>query len=157
MLLLFVLLFVVAPMLELYVIVQVAGGLGVPETVLLLVAISMGGIWLAKLAGLSVIARMQATVRRGQVPSAQIVDGALVLGAAVLLIAPGFISDVLAILLLLPPTRAGVRTIVLRKLREGGGFASVIVGRAPGRGQKPDEVWDVEGWEDPPERPGLTR
>ena|SRR5215218_9263583 len=157
MFLLLALVFVVAPIVELYVIVQVAGGIGVPETIVLLIAISLAGSWLAKRAGLNVLHRLQATVRRGEVPSAEIVDGALVLFAGALMIAPGFISDALAILLLLPPTRAGVRRMVLHKLHEGGGFTSVVVGRSTAPGGRGPDVWDVEGWEDPPERPGLPR
>ena len=157
MFLLLVLVFFVAPIAELYVIAQVAAGLGIPETILLLMAISFAGAWLAKLAGLSVLRRLQATVRQGEVPSAEIVDGALVLFAGALLIAPGFISDVLAVLLLLPPSRAVARGVVLRRIRRGGGFVDVVVGRrVSGTGQGA-EVWDVEGWEDPPERPGLGR
>jgi UPF0716 protein FxsA len=158
MFLLLALVFVAAPILELYVIVQVADGIGIPETILLLIAISVVGAWLAKLAGLTVLQRLQATMRRGEVPSAEIVDGALVLFAGALMIAPGFISDLLALLLLLPPTRAVVRSIVLRRIRASGSFVSVVVGppRQPGAGPA-GEVWDVEGWEDPPERPRLTR
>lgn len=156
MFLLLVLVFVVAPITELYVIVQVAGGIGIPETILLLIAISVVGAWLAKWSGIAVLGRMQATVRRGEVPSAEIVDGALVLFAGALMITPGFISDVLAILLLLPPSRAVVRAIVLRKIRDGGGFTT-IVGRGTGRAQGSADVWDVDGWEEPPERPGLSR
>lgn len=157
MFLLLALVFVAAPILELYVIVQVAGGLGIPETILLLIAISVAGAWLAKLAGLTVLHRLQAAVRRGEVPSAEIVDGALVLFAGALMITPGFISDLLAILLLLPPTRAVIRSIVLRRIRARGGFTSVVVGPpAPPNAGAPD-VWDVEGWEDPPERPRLSR
>ena len=154
MFLLLVLLFVVAPIVELYVIVQVAGGIGVLETIFLLIAISVVGGWFARFAGFSVLRRLQVAVRRGQAPSAEIVDGALVLFAGALLIAPGFLSDALAILLLLPPSRAVVRGIVLRKIRQGGGFATVV-----GRGRAPagSDVWDVEGWEEPPERPGLGR
>ena len=66
MLVLLALLFVVAPIAELYVIVQVAHGIGVPETILLLVAVSVVGAWLAKRQGLGVLRRMQATVAAGQ-------------------------------------------------------------------------------------------
>ena len=155
------LLFLVVPIVELYVIVQVSHGIGAPETILLLVGISVVGAWLAKLAGLSVLNRLQQTVRQGRVPSAELVDGALVLFAGALLITPGFLSDCLAILLLLPPTRAVVRGAVLRKLRAGGGLVTVMTGRRQRAGNRPsDAVWDVEGWEDPPaptDRPGLGR
>ena len=151
------LLFLVVPIAELYLIVKVAGGIGVPETILLLIAISVVGAWLAKREGIGVLRRMQVTVAQGRVPSGEIVDGALVLLAGALMITPGFLSDCLAIVLLLPPTRALVRSTILRRIRAGGRVVRVIstsVPRSgPGRG-----VWDVEGWEDPPppsDRPSL--
>ncbi|MDP1820949.1 MAG: FxsA family protein [Acidimicrobiales bacterium] len=165
------LLFLVVPIAELYVIVQVAGGIGIPETVLLLIVVSVVGAWLAKWQGIGVLRRMQATVAQGKVPSSEILDGVLVIFAAALMITPGFLSDCLAIALLLPPTRAIVRGTLLRRLRAGGGFVNIIssAGR-PGRGWpggptgtgpvgRPG-VWDVDGWEDPPaapERPPLGR
>lgn len=155
MFLLLALVFLVVPIAELYVIVQVAGGIGIPETILLLIGISVVGAWLARVAGVGVLRRLQQTVRAGKVPSGELIDGGLVLFAGALMITPGFLSDLLAILLLLPPTRAVARNVVLRRIRAGGGILRVVA-PAPRRGRV-DEVWDVEGWEDPPERPGLTR
>jgi UPF0716 protein FxsA len=155
-----VLLFVVAPIAELYVILQVTHSIGIPETILLLIAISFVGAWLARVAGFSVLNRLQRTVRAGKVPSSELVDGALVLLAGALMITPGFLSDALAILLLLPPSRAVVRNVVLRRLRAGDGIFRVGTVRQgqPGAGPPGDfDVWDVEGWEDPPDRPGLGR
>ena len=155
--------FLVVPIVEIYVMLQVAGTIGVPETILLLIGISFLGAWLAKLAGIGVLARLQRTVRAGKVPSAELVDGGLVLFAGALMITPGFLSDCLAILLLLPPTRAIVRGVVLRRIRARGGLFQVITtaGGADGRSGATDDVWDVESWEDldadPPERPSLDR
>lgn len=154
------LVFLVVPIAELYVIVQVASGIGIPETILLLIGISVVGAWLARVAGLGVLNRLQRTVRAGKVPSAELVDGGLVLFAGALMITPGFLSDALAILLLLPPTRAVARNAVLRRIRLGGGPFRVVATPTgpPGRGTTAgDEVWDVDGWEDPPDRPGLHR
>ena len=148
--------FLVVPIVEIYVLLQVSHVIGVPETILLLIAISAAGAWLAKVAGLGVLNRLQRTVRAGKVPSAELVDGALVLFAAALMLTPGFVTDCLAILLLVPPSRALVRGVVLRRIRTRGGLFQVIT-TAPtgGRTGTGDEVWDVESWEDPPERPSL--
>jgi len=153
------LVFLVVPIAEIYVMVQVADGIGIPETILLLIAMSFVGAWLARMAGLGVLNRLQRTVRAGKAPSAELVDGALVLFAGALMITPGFLSDCLAILLLLPPSRAVVRGVVLRRLRARGGIFQVIT-RVPSGGSPatgPNDVWDVESWEDPPERPSLDR
>ena len=151
--------FLVVPIAELYVIVQVADGIGIPETILLLIAISFVGAWLARVAGLGVLNRLQRTVRAGKVPSAELVDGALVLFAGALMITPGFLSDCLAILLLLPPTRAVARTAILQRIRAGGGVLRIVSSVPTGGRRAPQagDVWDVESWEDPPERPGLER
>lgn len=153
---LLVLLFLVVPIAELYVIVQVSHGIGVPETILLLIAISVVGAWLTKAAGISVLNRLQRTVRAGKVPSAELLDGALVLLAGALLITPGFLSDVLAVVLLLPPSRAIPRSILLRKIRAGGGLVNVVMGGQPAGGthQPGDDIREVDGWEDPPTPPG---
>lgn len=149
------LLFLLVPIAELYIIVQVTHSFGVPETIVLLIGISVLGAWLAKLAGLGVLNRLQQTVRQGRVPSAELVDGALVLFAGALMITPGFLSDCLAILLLLPPSRAVVRHALLRRIRAGGGLINVVTSRGgpSPHGSGGDGVWDVEGWEDPPARP----
>jgi UPF0716 protein FxsA len=153
--LLLALVFLVVPIAELYVIVQVAGSIGIPETIVLLIAISVLGAWLAKVAGVSVLYRLQRTVRAGRVPSSEIVDGALVLLAGALMITPGFLSDLLAIFLLLPPSRALVRGAVLRRIRARGGLFTMVSSMPTGARRADDDIWDVESWEDPPERPGL--
>ena len=148
--------FLLVPIVEIYVMLQVADTIGVPETILLLIGISVAGAWLAKMAGLGVLNRLQRTVRAGKVPSAELVDGALVLFAAALMLTPGFLTDCLAIVLLVPPTRAVVRGIVLRRIRTRGGLFQVITSvPTTNRGGSESEVWDVESWEDPPERPSL--
>lgn len=150
-----VLLFLAVPFLELFVIVRVAGGIGIPETILLLIGISVVGAWLARAAGFGVLNRLRRTVVQGRVPSAELVDGALVLFAGALMITPGFLSDALAILLLLPPTRVPVRRLILRRIRAGGGIITVVSGRTPRHAGQPGvDVWDVDSWEDPPNHPG---
>jgi UPF0716 protein FxsA len=154
-LLLFVI-FIVAPLVELAVIVQVAHVLGVFNTIGLLVAVSLVGAWLAKREGTGVLRRIQTALDRGEVPSKEVADGGLILLAGALMIAPGFISDCLAVLLLLPPTRALVRVPLLRFVSRRG---RVLIGGGPGthwhgtyRSNGRTEVWDVESWEEPPRR-----
>ncbi len=156
MLVLLALVFLVVPVVELYLIVQVAGGIGIPETIVLLIAISFVGAWLTRVAGVGVLNRLQRTVRAGKVPSNELVDGALVLLAGALMITPGFLSDALAILLLLSPSRAVVRRLVVRRIRARGGLLRVVTTTSTGTATRSD-VWDVDSWEDPPERRGLGR
>jgi UPF0716 protein FxsA len=111
------LLFLVLPFAELYVIIQVAGVLGGPLTILLLVVESILGAWLCKREGAGVLRRINTQLNDGQLPTTELVNGALILLAGALMVTPGFITDILGFFLLLPPTRAIVRVIVLRKLQ----------------------------------------
>jgi len=149
---LLVLLFLVAPLVELAVIVQVAGAVGVLNTIGLLIAVSLVGAWLAKREGLITLRRIQLALGRGEIPSREVADGALILMAGALMIAPGFISDVVALLLLFPPTRAVIRPGVVRSLAKRGRARVTVMGTRgpPPRGPGADDVWDVESWEDPP-------
>lgn len=108
-------LFLVIPIVELWVIVAAAQTFGIPETLVVLVLISIAGAYLCKWAGLSVLMRLQKTVRAGGVPTREVVDGFLVLLAGALLLTPGFFTDLFALALLFPPTRAFARRLVLRR------------------------------------------
>ena len=152
MVLLLVLLFLVAPLVELAVIVQVAATVGVLNTIGLLIAVSILGAWLARREGLVTLQRIQVALGRGEIPSREVADGALILLAGALMIAPGFVSDVVALLLLFPPTRAGFRTVLIKALAARGRARVTVIGaRRPGRaGPGADDIWDVDSWEDPP-------
>lgn len=113
------LLLIVAPLVELYVIIQVAQVIGGWETIALLIVESAIGAWLLKRQGLATLARITRAVDEGRVPGRELVDGLLILIAGALMLAPGFLGDVLAYLLLFPPTRAPVRALVLRRFRDG--------------------------------------
>lgn len=148
-----VLVFLVAPLVELAVIIQVAGSIGALDTIGLLIAVSLVGAWLAKHQGLGVLRRIQAALDRGEMPSSEVADGGLILLAGALMIAPGFVSDAVALLLLLPPTRAVVRVPLMRWIVRRGPVTVVSrVGarRRPGGGT---EIWDVESWESTPDAP----
>jgi UPF0716 protein FxsA len=113
-LLLFII-FVGVPFAELYVLLQVGHAIGVLNTLGLLILVSIAGAWLAKREGISVVRRMQAALNAGRVPGAELVDGFLILLAAALMITPGFLTDIVAIFLLLPPVRAAVRHSLRRR------------------------------------------
>lgn len=106
-------LFLLVPIAELAVIVQVASVVGIPETLFALVAVSVVGGWLVKREGLSVWQRTITQVNRGQLPHRELIDGFLILFAGALLLAPGFLTDLLALTLLFPPTRAAMRAVLL--------------------------------------------
>jgi UPF0716 protein FxsA len=114
---LLVVLFVFVPIVELAVIIQVGQAIGVVETLLLMLLVSIVGAWLVKREGIGVWRRAQRQLDTGVMPGRELVDGVLIMVAGALLLLPGFVSDCLGILLLLPPVRALVRGLVIRRLR----------------------------------------
>jgi UPF0716 protein FxsA len=138
-------LFLVVPFLELYVILEVVGpALGAPLTILLLAADSVIGALLFKSQGRSVWRRFNTALSEGRVPHREVIDGVLVIFGGAFLITPGFLSDIVGALLLIPPTRSLVRRFLVRRLGRR------LVVSAPGR------RFDVEGsareYDDAPRR-----
>ena len=121
------LLLLAVPVVELWIILQVAGELGLGVTLVLLVLISVAGAWLLKQQGLQTWARLRATLSRGQMPTAEVIDGALILLGGALLMTPGFLTDAFGILLLLPPARVVVKGVSRRLL---GWWAARRLGRS---------------------------
>lgn len=101
--------FLVVPIIEIYLIVQVDAAIGGWETLGLLILDSVIGAWLVRREGFSILARVQSALGRGELPTNELIDGMLVLLAGALMLTPGFLTDGLGFLLLLPPTRAIVR------------------------------------------------
>ncbi|HKN93235.1 MAG TPA: FxsA family protein [Thermoleophilaceae bacterium] len=128
--------FIAVPIAEIYVIIQVGEAIGAVPTILILIADSVIGSMLWRSQGRRVWTRFRQTVERGGVPHREVIDGVLVVFGGALLITPGFISDVFGILFLLPPTRALIRRLVVRRLGRRVQFRAFR-----GRGRD----YDVEG------------
>ena len=110
-------LFVVVPILELMVIIQVGQSVGAWNTVILLVVDSLVGAWLVKHQGIGLLKKSQDRLRKGELPSDEIFSGVTVLFAGALMLTPGFLTDLVGLLFLVPPIRALVLMIVRRKFR----------------------------------------
>lgn len=136
----------VVPILELWVFFEVADRLGFGSTLLWLLAVSAVGAWLVKREGLSAWRRANARIARGEVPTDELANGILILFGGALMLTPGFLTDVVGLTLVFPPTRAAYRVWLRARFAVG----PVIVGRfRPGTG----EVWDVAAWDDEPPPP----
>lgn len=127
-------LFIIVPLLELWMIIEVGSRIGVAYTILSLIIISVAGAALAKQQGYRVIARIQSEIQSGNMPGDSLVDGALILAGAILLLTPGFLTDIAGLLLLLPMTRIPVRSFAKRRLRKAVERRSVFVWTPGGRG-----------------------
>jgi len=153
MLFLLVLLFIVVPIAEIYVIIQVGQAIGVLWTILLLIADSIIGARLLSWQGRRAWLRFQEALAEGRVPHREVMDGVLIIVGGAFLLAPGFITDVVGLVLLIPPTRSLVRraltrAIVARRFRvvRMGGWS----GRQPPR--RPDPPRPT-AYPSPPETP----
>ena len=110
-------LFIVVPLAELYVIIQVGEAIGAVPTIGLLLLDSLLGGWLLRSQGRAVWRRFQETLGSGRAPTREGIDGVLVIVGGALLLAPGFITDVFGALLLAPPSRSLVRRGIVRHAR----------------------------------------
>lgn len=124
-----ILLFIVVPILELYVIIQVGQLIGVVPTLILLLADALLGSMLLKQQGRGAWRRFNEALAARRFPGREVVDGVLIVIGGTLLLTPGFLTDVLGLFLLVPPTRAMARR-VLRRFAIGR-FAVVGAPRGP--------------------------
>lgn len=129
-----VLLFIIVPIAELAVIIQVSQSLGVLSTLLLLIVVSIVGAWLVRFQGLTMLMRARTKLARGEMPDDELIAGIAILCAGALMLTPGFITDAVGLALLIPPIRAVLIAFVRRRFR----------GRVHRGGSGP---FDVDGWE----------
>ena len=124
----FMILLLLVPVAEIVVFVQVGSRIGAGMTVLLVVVSAVVGVWLVRRQGLATATRVQAMVARGESPALGMLEGLALLAAGVLLIIPGFLTDIAAFVLLIPPLRRGIIQLYLRHIRVEGG----VVHHPPG-------------------------
>lgn len=120
---------VLLPLAEIYVMIKVGGLIGAIPTIALIVFTAVLGSLLMRYQGLSTLARVRSCMERGEAPAGPLLEGLVLLIGGLLLLLPGFITDVIGLLALIPPLRRwGVR----RFLR--GALARSIPPHPPGQG-----------------------
>ena len=112
------LLFTLVPLLELYILIQLGQVIGAGPTVLIVLATGFFGVFLAKAQGFLALGRIANTLRCGELPGDELMDGVLILVGAAFLLTPGLISDTTGFLFLIPATRKSVKRFILRKLKK---------------------------------------
>jgi UPF0716 protein FxsA len=142
---LLVVIFVAVPIIELFVILQVGQAIGVLPTIGLLVVDSVLGSVLMRSQGRASWSRFNAALAARRVPAREVVDGVLIVFGGALLLTPGFVTDLLGLSLLLPPTRALLRGAIVRRVLPR--MLVTTVGGATGgrRRPRPGRDHDVEG------------
>ena len=149
--LLLVLIFIVLPIVELYVIIQVGGAIGALPTIALLIADSLLGAALLRSQGRAAWRRFNEALAAGRVPAREVFDGTMIILGGAFLLTPGFITDVIGLLLLIPPTRAVFRGLVARMAGRRAAFTVRTVrwgygaGRDRADGRRRPGPYDYEG------------
>ena len=123
-------LFILVPIAEIYVIIQVGQAIGALWTVLILIADSIIGARLVSWQGRAAWRRFQEAVQAGRIPHREIIDGVMIILGGAFLLTPGFITDAIGLLLLIPPTRALIRRVAVRSISRRGVVTRVVF-RAP--------------------------
>lgn len=138
-------LFIVIPIIELAVIIQVGQLVGVGWTLAALIGMSLIGAALVKAEGLRAWRRVREALAQSRMPAEEVVDGALVLLGGALMLTPGFLTDGVGLLLVLPPSRALLNRGIRGRVRGAFGL-SRRRGDAPGQTRTPtdDAVVDVD-------------
>jgi UPF0716 protein FxsA len=111
---LLVLLFILVPIAELYVIIQVGGAIGVGPTIAILILDGFLGAFLLRHQGRAAWVRFNRALAENRLPHKEVLDGVLIIFGGALLLTPGFLTDIVGLILLIPPTRAGVRALMSR-------------------------------------------
>ncbi len=119
------LLFIVVPLVELYLIIEVGGLIGALWTVLLVVLTAFIGVSLLRIQGFSTLERARRNMESGTLPAMEMMEGMMLAVGGALLITPGFITDTLGFLCLIPPTRrAMIAWLVRRSTIHAEGFVT---------------------------------
>jgi UPF0716 protein FxsA len=156
---LLVILFIVVPIVELYVIIQIGGLIGVWPTLALLLADALLGSLLLRHQGRGAWRRFNLAIAERRFPGREVADGLMIAIGGTLLLTPGFVTDIFGLLLLIPPTRAIARGLLRRYagrrfLVVGVGGAGVPRGRGPA--DRPYD-FDATAEEIDPDDPQLPR
>lgn len=116
---LFAVLFFLIPLVEIYLLIQVGGVIGVLPTILLVVFTAVLGAFLLRQQGLSTLARFQASVAKGEVPASAMLEGVMLIIGGALLMTPGFFTDAIGFACLLPFSRKWLAKAMLSRAKPG--------------------------------------
>jgi len=130
------LLFVIVPLIELYLIIVVGGAIGAIWTVLLVILTAVIGVSLLRIQGMSTLTRAQRNMAQGQIPAMEMMEGIALAVAGVLLITPGVITDAIGFLFLLPSSRQAIIRYILARSSVQTGFGGQSVAFTESRQSK---------------------
>ena len=129
-----ILLFVLLPWIELWLLLAIGERIGTLATLGLILFTGVLGATLARYEGAQAFARISRTLRQGGLPTDDVIEGALILAAGLVLLTPGFLTDATGFLLLIPPARRSIRNWLKTQFRQ----RTNIVFTTTARGDRPD-------------------
>ena len=138
------LLFLVVPLLEIYLLIEVGSAIGAMMTIFLVVFTAMLGAVLVRAQGFSTLTRVQSQVNDGQVPALEIMEGVCLFVAGALLLTPGFFTDAVGFILLTPPLRRGIIRYFLERQMAQVQSGHINGGNPGAQNQGGGRVIDVE-------------
>ena len=113
-----ILLFTVVPALELALLIKIGTHIGVGNTLLIIILTGVVGAYLARLQGFLVLNKIQNDLNRGIMPSAELLDGFMILVGGIVLLTPGFVTDTFGLILLIPWTRSLIKVWIKKKFED---------------------------------------
>ncbi|WP_170984230.1 FxsA family protein [Rhodoligotrophos defluvii] len=125
------------PLLEIAVFIKVGEWLGAPLTILLVVLSAVVGLWIVRLQGFSLLTKARDSLRQNAMPVGSVVHGAFLVVAGILLAIPGFLTDLVAFALLIPPVRVMIARIILEKVRRSANVSIHVGGNGMRGGAGP--------------------
>jgi UPF0716 protein FxsA len=108
--------FTLVPVVEIYLLIKVGGHIGALNTVALVIATGFAGAYLARLQGMQTMFRVRSSLQQGIMPAEELLDALLIFAAGIVLLTPGFITDLFGLLLLIPDTRLLFKRYMRKKL-----------------------------------------
>ena len=137
-------LFLIVPVIEIYLFIKVGGLIGVLPTLLLVLGSAVLGIALLRHQGFATLARVQTILARGEIPAIEVLEGITLFVGALLLLIPGLFTDLIGILCLIPPLR---RQLIILALRRGIMTTRRMGGRPRDQGERTleGEYWRDDG------------
>lgn len=140
-------LFFIVPLVEIYLLIEVGSIIGAFPTIFACVFTAVLGAWLLRIQGFTTLRRVQQTAAQGGIPAIEMLEGAMLLISGALLLTPGFFTDAIGFLCLIPPLRRSFAVWFFQRIfrfptgrgpRGGGGFHSG--GSSPGGGHRPEVI-----------------
>ena len=110
--------FIIIPLVELVILIKVGSYIGLWPTILIVILTGILGAALARQQGFMIINKIRSDVNSGRVPAQELIDGVLILVGGIVLLTPGFLTDICGFLLLIPPTRSVFKRLIKSQLQK---------------------------------------